>query len=229
MPAPPSDVSAVVNGGEKGGSHSTGQGEEAIDLEPFRSTNSTGYRGVSWNSSSRAYTARINVNGTTRYLGSFDTAEEAAWAYARAHLRQHGGPSALNAALNVPVPPSASVLPLEIQQQMMVSWIQSQILAGNLGRPYSEQRLPQQQKNAAGTIKVENLFERTSRDEMSQWDMNAGKHHFSPRGDGKPFGAMEEVTDNESHVGNWAGNGKQLPTNPYGNLTPPPSSPSRPP
>lgn len=58
----------------------------------------------------------------------------------------------LNAALNAPVPPSASVLPPEIQQQMMASWIQSQILAGNLGLSYSEQQrflLPQQMNAAA--------------------------------------------------------------------------------
>ena len=89
MPAPPSDVSDVVNGGAKGGSHSKGQGEEAIELEPFRSTNNAGYRGVKWISSRRNYQATIRVNGHSRHLGSFDTAEEAARAHVRAYLRKH--------------------------------------------------------------------------------------------------------------------------------------------
>ena len=67
-----------------------GQEEEEIDLEPFRSeTNSTGYRGVSWDSSNQRYQAAISVNGSTRQLGSFDTAEEAAHAFARAYPRNH--------------------------------------------------------------------------------------------------------------------------------------------
>jgi len=34
------------------------------------------------------------VNGRSMHLGYFDTAEEAARAFARAYLRQHGGPPA---------------------------------------------------------------------------------------------------------------------------------------
>jgi len=70
------------------------EGEEEIDLEPFRSTNSAGYRGVCWNSSNRQYHAQIKVNGQQRHLGLFDTVEEASRAYARAYLREHGGPPA---------------------------------------------------------------------------------------------------------------------------------------
>jgi len=41
---------------------------------------------------SRKYVAAIRVNGKYRYLGAFNTVEEAAQAYARAYLREHGGP-----------------------------------------------------------------------------------------------------------------------------------------
>ena len=47
-----------------------------------------GYRGVSWDSRSRNYTARISVNGDMRHLGCYHTTEEAAHAFARAYLRQ---------------------------------------------------------------------------------------------------------------------------------------------
>jgi len=72
------------------------EGEEVIDLEPFRSEkNSTGYQGVRWNSSNQNYRAYTRVNDVDMTLGIFDTVEEAAQAYARAYLRQHGGPPGL--------------------------------------------------------------------------------------------------------------------------------------
>jgi len=75
------------------------EGEEEIDLEPFRSEkSSSGYRGVCWHTSHRKYKAQIRMNGASRHLGLFDTATEAAQAYARAYLREHGGPSALSLA-----------------------------------------------------------------------------------------------------------------------------------
>jgi len=77
------------------------EGKEAIDLAPFRSTNNAGYQGVSWNSSSRNYTASITVDSVRRHLGYFDTAEEAAQAYARAYLTQNGRPPAGSSASRV--------------------------------------------------------------------------------------------------------------------------------
>ena len=70
------------------------EGEGEIDLEAFRSEkSSSGYRGVSWNSGSHKYIARISQE----YIGMFDTVEEAARAYARAYLSQNGGPPAPSA------------------------------------------------------------------------------------------------------------------------------------
>ena len=53
-------------------------------------------------SSNQKYTARISVNGRHTHLGSFDTAEEAARAHARAYLREQGGPPAQDVAAAPP-------------------------------------------------------------------------------------------------------------------------------
>jgi len=51
---------------------------------------------VSWHSGTQKYQAQVKVTGTGKpkrmHLGYFATAEEAARAYARAYLRQHGRP-----------------------------------------------------------------------------------------------------------------------------------------
>jgi len=78
------------------------EAEGEIDLEPFRSEKSgSGYRGVTpvlaiqgnWN-----YKVQIDVNGQTTYIGTFETVEEAARAYARAYLIQGNGPPAPSVA-----------------------------------------------------------------------------------------------------------------------------------
>jgi hypothetical protein len=74
------------------------KGEDEIDMEPFRSTNSAGYRGVCWDGGMRKYNGRIRVNGRNMHLGYFDTATEAARAYAKAYLREKGRPPAPRAS-----------------------------------------------------------------------------------------------------------------------------------
>lgn len=44
--------------------------------------NKTGYTGVSWNTAKQCFTATIMRDGKAKFLGCFDTAEEAADAYA---------------------------------------------------------------------------------------------------------------------------------------------------
>lgn len=52
--------------------------------------NTSGHKGVSWHRQNRKWKATISVSGRNRYLGSFDTKEEAAQAYNRAALHFHG-------------------------------------------------------------------------------------------------------------------------------------------
>lgn len=54
------------------------------------SNNTTGYRGVSINSSSGKYHAQIKINGKQTYLGRFDTPEEAALTYNNAAREYFG-------------------------------------------------------------------------------------------------------------------------------------------
>lgn len=58
-----------------------------LPLDP-RST--TGYRGVSWDKRLRKYTAHITVNYKHKYIGQFDTPEEAYEAYCKAAVNYHG-------------------------------------------------------------------------------------------------------------------------------------------
>jgi len=63
------------------------EAEEVIDLEPFRSKKSTtGFRGVVLTVDKKKFKAQKN----SEHLGNFETAEEAARAYARVYLKQHG-------------------------------------------------------------------------------------------------------------------------------------------
>lgn len=65
-----------------------------------RIDNTTGFKGVSFNSRSRRYVARLRLNGELRYLGTFLTAEAAALEYDRAAALHFGEYARLNAQLS---------------------------------------------------------------------------------------------------------------------------------
>jgi len=52
--------------------------------------NKSGYKGVHYDASRDQYIAQITVNGVHKFLGRFDTAEQAAVAYTRAAKQLHG-------------------------------------------------------------------------------------------------------------------------------------------
>lgn len=54
------------------------------------SNNTSGYKGVSWDSKDKKWRAKIQVNGKQCYLGNFSSAEEARDAYAEAAKKAHG-------------------------------------------------------------------------------------------------------------------------------------------
>jgi hypothetical protein len=58
--------------------------------QSMRSTNSSGYRGVSWCKEKRRWKAQIMVGGKTLFLGRYDTREDAHAIYADAARRHHG-------------------------------------------------------------------------------------------------------------------------------------------
>jgi AP2 domain len=58
--------------------------------------NKTGFKGVSFNKDSHRWTARVQADKGKRFLGYFDTAEQAARAYDRAARELHGEFAVLN-------------------------------------------------------------------------------------------------------------------------------------
>lgn len=55
-----------------------------------RKTNKSGYKGVSWKSANNKYQSQILVNGQVKYLGLFNTPEDAHKAYSMAAKKYHG-------------------------------------------------------------------------------------------------------------------------------------------
>lgn len=62
----------------------------------FRSNNTSGYRGVSWNIAAKKWQSTIGHNGRRRHLGYFDSKEEAAIEYDKMAARLHKEFASLN-------------------------------------------------------------------------------------------------------------------------------------
>jgi hypothetical protein len=52
--------------------------------------NSSGFKGVTWSNAAKKWVAQITMHRKNRYLGLFDTPEEAHAAYVRASAEVHG-------------------------------------------------------------------------------------------------------------------------------------------
>lgn len=57
---------------------------ENVRTQGLRTNNTSGVRGVNWDAARNKWAARVNVGGRKRYVGRFDTLEEAAQAVAAA-------------------------------------------------------------------------------------------------------------------------------------------------
>lgn len=68
--------------------------EATIQENSFNSArkarNTSGYTGVTWNKSLNTWTAYCSINGKQKYLGRFNTAEEASEVYQQAALANRG-------------------------------------------------------------------------------------------------------------------------------------------
>jgi hypothetical protein len=101
--------------------------DENIDLDEWRSAdNATGYKGVKIEG--RRYTAQIRHEGKNRALGVYDTAEEAALAYAREHIQLRGEPEHREAMSRDEAIAAAAAEGIDLEQ-----WRSSNSVAGYKG------------------------------------------------------------------------------------------------
>jgi len=70
--------------------------KENIRNSNIKSSNSSGYKGVTWRKSIKKWTSNITVNGKTIFLGNFTDIEEAAKSYKQAALQYFGEFANLN-------------------------------------------------------------------------------------------------------------------------------------
>jgi HNH endonuclease/AP2 domain len=69
---------------------------ENIHNQKTRSTNTSGFKGVSWHKGKQKWCAKICANMKQKHLGAFDTKVDAAKAYNEAALREYGQFARLN-------------------------------------------------------------------------------------------------------------------------------------
>jgi hypothetical protein len=72
------------------------QSQNCKNLTTKRSNNSSGYKGVSWDSRKGKWMAKITVNYKAIYLGMYENKHDAAKAYNDAAEQYHGGFARLN-------------------------------------------------------------------------------------------------------------------------------------
>lgn len=63
---------------------------------PIRKSNTSGYKGVSFDKSRNKFAVRIQLNGRNLYIGRFTCKHDAAWEYNKAALRHFGEFAHLN-------------------------------------------------------------------------------------------------------------------------------------
>jgi len=79
--------------------------ERHVNIANRRSYNASGFKGVSRKSKGSGFFARLTrIDGTTDYLGTFRSAEEAHQAFKAAHAEHHGIESEFFDELHVPSP-----------------------------------------------------------------------------------------------------------------------------